>query len=267
CWCVGLWVEIPAVKEFIMGSNDKDARDNEKPVHPVDVETFSISRYLITNAQFRCFIEAGGYEDIKYWQTKAGRDWLNKNTDQHAPEYWHDRKWNNPNHPVVGVSWFEALAFCAWLTEVTGKPVRLPGEEEWEYAARGKEGLKYAWGDDFSAELGNTRKTKLERTSTVGLFPSGAAFNLYDMTGNVWEWTANRWGKDFEKTDFSYADWQRQNREERERLDVNELRVIRGGSWYYYPNLARCSIRNRNNPNNRNNNIGFRVVFSIASDG
>ena len=233
------WVEIRAVKGFMMGSDDKDADSTEKPGHPVDVDTFSISRYSITNAQFRCFIEAGGYEERKYWQHEAARDWLNRNTEQHTPEYWHDRKWNNPNHPVVGVSWFEALAFCVWLQEVVGKPVRLPTEEEWEYAARGIKGLRYAWGNTFSAELGNTEKTGLERTSTVGLFPPDKAFGLHDMTGNVWEWTNS--------------------------LDSDQNPFIRGGSWYGTPRFARCSFRYWNIPVNRNDNLGFRVVFSPAA--
>jgi formylglycine-generating enzyme required for sulfatase activity len=234
------WVEIPSVKSFMMGSDDEDAYDNEKPVHPVDVDSFSISRFPITNAQYRCFIEADGYKKSQYWQTEAARqwqegggadekliatyaekyqngvrDWLKKDTERRAPRFWHDRKWNNSNHPVVGVSWFEALAFCAWLSEVTGKTVRLPNEEEWEYAARGIQGLQYAWGDDFSENLGNTEKTGLERTSAVGLFPRGEAFGLHDMTGNVWEWTVNRWGKDLGSPQFTYVDWDKQNRDER----------------------------------------------------
>ena len=284
------WVEIPSVKSFMMGSDDEDAYDNEKPVHPVDVESFSISRFPITNAQYRCFIEADGYKKSQYWQTEAARqwqegggadekliatyaekyqngvrDWLKKDTERRAPCFWHDRKWNNSNHPVVGVSWFEALAFCAWLSEVTGKTVRLPNEEEWEYAARGIQGLQYAWGDDFSENLGNTEKTGLERTSAVGLFPRGEAFGLHDMTGNVWEWTVNRWGKDLGSPQFTYVDWDKQNRDEREGININDFKVLRGGSWGVTPRFARCSIRYRNIPDYRYLNLGFRVVFSPAA--
>ncbi|MCI5209434.1 MAG: hypothetical protein D3910_11715, partial [Candidatus Electrothrix sp. ATG2] len=293
------WVEIPAVKGFMMGSDDEDAYDDEKPAHPVDVEGFSISRYPITNAQYRCFIEADGYEKPQYWQTESARqwlagsndekllegisdkntrklyrDWLTGDTERRAPRFWHDRRWNNPNHPVVGVSWFEALAFCCWLAEVEEKSVRLPGEEEWEYAARGVKGLKYSWGDEFAESLGNTKKTGLERTSAVGLFLPGRAvgpqveseaFGLHDMTGNVWEWTVNRWGKDFGKTEFAYADWQKRSREEREDPNVNEFRVIRGGSWFNFPNFARCSFRYRDGPDLRFSYVGFRVVFSLAA--
>ncbi|MCI5223196.1 MAG: formylglycine-generating enzyme family protein, partial [Candidatus Electrothrix sp. AR4] len=290
------WVEIPPIQGFMMGMDDEDAYDDEKPAHPVDVDAFSISRYPITNAQFRCFIEAGGYKKQQYWQTKAARYWLEggasddkliadypkkrqdsirqglgKDTKRFAPCFWNNHKWNTPNHPVVGVSWFEALAFCCWLAEVEGKSVRLPSEEEWEYAVRGVKGLKYAWGDEFSKEQGNTGETGLERTSAVGLFSQGKAvgpraeeFGLSDMSGNVWEWTVNRWGKDFEKPEFTYADWQKQGKKEREDLNINELRVIRGGSWDNIPDFARCSFRYRFNPDLRYDNIGFRVVFSLA---
>jgi len=285
------WMTIPAAKGFMMGSDDEDAYDDEKPAHPVDVEAFRISRSPITNAQYRCFIDAGGYKNPQFWQTEASRHWLeggkadeklveaisdndlkedyerwlSADTERTRPFYWHERKWNIPNHPVVGVSWFEALAFCAWLSEVTGKTVRLPNEEEWEYAARGIQGLQYAWGDDFSENLGNTKKTGLERTSAVGLFPRGEAFGLHDMTGNVWEWTVNRWGKDIGSPQFSYTDWNKQTRDERECVNVNDFKVLRGGSWYNTPRLARCSVRDRNGPGGRNVNSGFRVVFSPAA--
>jgi len=293
------WVLIPAAQGFMMGSDDEDAYDNEKPVHSVDVESFSISRSPITNAQYRCFIEAGGYKEKKYWQTEASRQWLegggadeqliatyaekNQNdvrnwlkndTERDAPRFWHDRKWNIPNHPVVGVSWFEALAFCAWLSDVTGKTVRLPCEEEWEYAARGIQGLQYAWGDEFTKDLGNTGKTGLERTSAVGLFhpgqavgpePGSEAFGLHDMTGNVWEWTVNRWGRNFDSPQFTYADWDKQSRKERERINVNDFKILRGGSWLNSPRIARCSVRFRYGPDLRLLNTGFRVVFSPAA--
>ncbi|MCI5211956.1 MAG: formylglycine-generating enzyme family protein [Candidatus Electrothrix sp. ATG2] len=190
------------------------------------------------------------------------------------PFYWHDRKWNIANHPVVGVSWLEALAFCAWLSEVTRKTVRLPNEEEWEYAARGIEGLQYAWGNEFSAEKGNTRETGLERTSAVGLFspgqavgpgPESEAFGLHDMTGNVWEWTVNRWGKEFSSPQFTYVDWDKQIRKERESININDIKVLRGGSWDLSPRNARCAVRDWDIPDGRFSYVGFRLVFSPAA--
>lgn len=291
------WQKIPA-GSFMMGSNEKNAYEDEKPAHRINLKSFSISRYLVTNAQYGCFIKAGGYANQDYWQTEAAkhwleggaadeklldtlpedsregyRQWLQSDTSRHKPRFWNERKWNNPNHPVVGVSWFEAMVFCCWLSELEKKSVRLPGEEEWEYAARGVNGLQYGWGLEFDKGLGNTEKTGLEGTSTVGLFPAGQAvgpepeskeFGLYDMSGNVWEWMATCWGDDFSTPKFTYDNWN--NKQTREDPPVNELRVTRGGSWDDGPGGARCSFRYGDHPDFRYFNLGFRVVFSLAAD-
>lgn len=263
------WVAIPRGR-FYMGSaeDDEQARDNEKPQHEVLVESFQISRYPITNAQYACFIQAGGYQTERYWQlTKAGLIWWQEEKPQ-APEYWDQRTWNNPNHPVVGVSWYEALAFCAWLND-SGlyKTVRLPREEEWEYAVRGSEGWRYAWGNQPEPSLGNYADTGINQTSTVGLFPAGKAFQavdgsgLHDLSGNVWEWTSSCWGQDWMKPDYIYAQWEVQ-RLEREQLDAEKamLRIIRGGSWFDNTDDLRCALRNGLHPHYRSYYLGFRIV-------
>jgi formylglycine-generating enzyme required for sulfatase activity len=168
----------------------------------------------------------------------------------------------------MGVSWYEALAFCAWLND-TGlyQTVRLPREEEWEYAVRGTEGWRYAWGNQPEPNLGNYAETGIGQTSAVGLFPAGQAFQapdgsgLYDMSGNVWEWTSSRWGKDWDKPAYTYAQWEAQ-RLEREQLEAEAdmLRIIRGGSWDVNSVLLRCALRFGNHPHNRNDFLGFRIV-------
>lgn len=263
------WVAIPH-GSFYMGSaeDDEQARDNEKPQHEVLVESFQLSRYPITNAQYACFVQAGGYQTERYWQlTKAGLIWWQTEKPQ-APAYWDQRTWNNPNHPVVGVSWYEALAFCAWLND-SGlyKTVRLPREEEWEYAARGSEGWRYAWGNQPEPSLGNYADTGINQTSTVGLFPAGKAFQtadgsgLHDLSGNVWEWTSSRWGQDWLKPDYIYAQWEAQ-RLEREQLEseADMYRVVRGGSWDDFTDDLRCALRNGSHPRGRGSLLGFRVV-------
>ena len=303
------WVSIPAGR-FSMGStdDDKEAFDQEKPAHEVDVGSFCVSRYPITNAQYACFIDAGGYEHERYWLKprsalrwwegkpgdstelfllddrpdwkKAHVDWLSQEKTRRLPWFWEQKKWNNRNHPVVGISWYEALAFCNWLNEnlqqeaipaerrVSGT-VRLPSEAEWEYAARGKTGLRYPWGNESDPSMGNYADTKLGGTSAVGLFSPGRAFDgsadICDMSGNVWEWTTSRWGTSMMQPDFNYAKWAA-DEPTRNDLEPVELRVLRGGSWFVTPNSVRCAVRDRLHPTFRNNDVGFRVVFSLAAD-
>lgn len=173
---------------------------------------------------------------------------------------------------------YEALAYCAWLTEclqLTDIPIehqihdtiRLPSEDEWEYATRGPNGLRYANDDQLDPQQANYADTKLQRTSAVGLFLPGQAFktqgDVFDQTGNVWEWTQSRWGKSVNSLDFDYQHWQEQHRERNDPNPV-ELRVIRGGSWYDNQRDVRCAIRSGNHSSYRSFSLGFRVVFSLA---
>ncbi|MBU0655353.1 MAG: SUMF1/EgtB/PvdO family nonheme iron enzyme [Gammaproteobacteria bacterium] len=293
------WQEIPA-GTFRMGTAGDEGYDDEKPAHDVVLSEFFISRYPVTNAQYRCFIEAGMYEDKAFWHEKlpeaaslwlggemvgeklietipeksrdAYRRWLKNDKRRFQPYYWKDRKWGLDNHPVVGVSWFEALAYSVWLNDVLAdvKPdgaddklqIRLPTEAEWEFAARGKQGLRYAWGEEADASMDNYDDTKIGQTSAVGMFSAGKAFGLHDMSGNVWEWTSSRWGQDVNSPDFKYSQWQQQDAE-RNLLEPVEFRVIRGGSWFITSDFVRCAIRGRNLPDLRLNDLGFRVVLSL----
>ena len=196
---------------------------------------FRLSRFPVTNGQFAVFLSEKGYENKSFWDDE-GWKWLQENKIC-EPACWQDPKWNGFTQPVVGVSWYEANAFCRWAK------CRLPTEQEWEAAARGTKGTIYPWGNEWEEGICNTDEIQLRGTTPVGSFPrSIAACGAHDMAGNVWEWCADWWDNK-KKTS----------------------RVVRGGSWGYDSRLARSAIRNGSTPDNRLNNIGFRVV-SLRQD-
>jgi formylglycine-generating enzyme required for sulfatase activity len=171
------------------------------------------------------------------------------------PRWWDDSNFNNPAQPVVGVSWFEARAYCRWLAAQSGRPFRLPGEAEREAAARGLEGRRYAYGETFDAARCNTFETHIPRTAPVGVFPGGETpEGACDLTGNVWDWTSTIY--DQERFPYPYrAD------DGREDPEGDAIRVVRGGSWNRDRGNARAANRRRGNPLIRGNVlIGFRVV-------
>ena len=159
-----------------MGSDpkvDKDASANEQPQHRLYLPEFYIGKYPVTNEQYAAFVKA---------------------TRQAAPQYW--KKSQIPagkeNHPVVNVSWKDAVAFWQWLSQASGKTIRLPTEAEWEKAARGGDGRIYPWGiDPPTKELCNFGDN-VGDTTPVGQYPAGASpCRALDMAGNVWEWTGS----------------------------------------------------------------------------
>jgi formylglycine-generating enzyme required for sulfatase activity len=129
--------------EFTMGANEYD---REKPIRQIYLDEFMMGKYPVTNEEFKAFIDEGGYNNEEYW-TKEGWKWKEKEKIS-EPLYWHEGKWNRPNFPVVGVSWYEAAAYANWLSKKTGRTYRLPTEAEWEKAARGTDGREYPWGNE-----------------------------------------------------------------------------------------------------------------------
>jgi formylglycine-generating enzyme required for sulfatase activity len=238
-------VPVP-VGEFTMGEDDKS--------HRVALGEYSIGKYPVTNAQFRRFVDDGGYSDKhKDLWTPAGWDFREKNKIE-KPKWWDSPQWNYDNHPVVGVSWYEAVAYCNWLTKTNagGRTFRLPTEAEWEKAARGDNGRKWPWGNDSEDEKANTRECGIGQTTAVGLFPHGAsALGILDLAGNVAEWCSSA------HVDYPYiAD------DGRECLEGNAERCVRGGSWRYGLSLARCTYRLGFKPDDRSDYVGLRVAAS-----
>jgi formylglycine-generating enzyme required for sulfatase activity len=159
---------------------------------------YAIGRYPVTNAEYRRFIEAGGYQERRWWTAQG---WGYKEEQGHwtEPRLWNDKEWNQPTQPVVGVSWYEAMAYCAWLTEVgqqagwlpQGVSIRLPTSLEWERAARGTDRRRYPWGDDEPTEEHANYGKNIGRTTPVGAYPLGAAgCGAMDLAGQVMEWLA-----------------------------------------------------------------------------
>lgn len=196
------WVDIPA-GEFWRGEKED--------VHQVHLEAYRISRTLITNAQYRLFVKAVEHEAPRHW------------ADGRIPK-------GLESHPVVTVSWYDALAYCKWLGEVTGKQIRLPSEAEWEKAARGDQDQRvYPWGDNFDPGKCNCWELELRDTTPVGIFNEGMSpYGCLDMSGNVWEWTRSLWEKEFD-SDFKYP-YKPDDGRENEKAKRDIRRVCRGGS-------------------------------------
>ncbi|MFJ9197295.1 formylglycine-generating enzyme family protein [Streptomyces flaveolus] len=268
---------------FLMGTDDRDGfpADGEGPVRQVTVRPFRIDAFAVTNARFARFVEATGHvteaerfgwsyvfagflpaalrrgaarpPGTPWWCGVGGAYW-------HAPEGPGSTVDDRGDHPVVHVSWNDALAYCRWAG------ARLPTEAEWEYAARGGlEQRRYPWGDELTPggthrcniwqghfPTKNTAEDGYRGTAPVDAFePNG--FGLYNVAGNVWEWCADRWGT---------------NHTARHRTDPKgpargTSRVMRGGSYlchHSYCNRYRVAARTANTPDSSTGNLGFRCV-------
>jgi formylglycine-generating enzyme required for sulfatase activity len=244
---------------FVMGAKKASwdlAKDTPQFNCQLIRQAYRLSRYTVTVAQYEAFVEAGGYREAKYW-TKAGWRWQKSQKVERPDDY--DEVYQTPNHPRVGVSWHEAVAFCGWLSERLGFEVSLPTEAQWERAARHTDGRTYPCGEseDIGA-LANVEGTGIGSTSTVGVFPEGKAdCGALDMAGNVFEWCRTKTTKDYE-------DYERKADDDPE---SNQGRVLRGGAWSNSADFARCAFRNWSSPGSRFGDIGFRVVASPFDSG
>jgi formylglycine-generating enzyme required for sulfatase activity len=240
------WVEIPGGRGT-MATNDPWTRTLSIPE-----QTYRMAKYPVTNAQYAKFVEAGGYSTERWW-TKPG--WQTRQAEKWTqPLHWTDAKWKGPEQPVVGVSWYEAVAFCQWLSEATGEKIMLPTEAQWQYAAQGDDGRAFPWGNEWDAGRcnNNVAGKGIGRTTPVQQYEGkgDSPFGVVDMAGNVWEWclTAFLGGKND--------------------LDGTDRRMLRGGSWAsaswygwcWYGNFLTC--RNKNIPAFRNFNWGFRLALT-----
>ncbi|PIE79718.1 MAG: hypothetical protein CSA11_10855 [Chloroflexi bacterium] len=211
--------------------------DDEKVRDVVIQRPYRLARYPITNAQFQCFVEASDRDEPAWWDGLPAAE-----KEFRAPRF------PDANHPRDRVSWYQAIAFCRWLSHKLGDEVGLPHENEWEVAARWDgekaDSRMYPWAGDFDANKANTDEGGVGQTTAVGIYPAGknVALELYDLSGNVWEWCANE-DEDLVETAVDEAPC-----------------VVRGGSWDYHRSNARVAFRNSLRPTVRYDSFGFRVV-------
>lgn len=217
---------IPA-GDFLMGDIQGTGYQNEQPVHQVSVGSFAMSVYEITFADYDLFTQATGREPLN------------------------DQGWGRDNRPVINVSWEEATAYVEWLSQETGQNYRLPTEAEWEYAARAGTTTQYWWGNEIDTDKANCAgcDKQWDYTAPTGSFAPNP-FGLYDTAGNVREWTCSAYEKKYQGAELRCANQD----------DDNQLRVVRGGSWYNWPRQLRAADRSWKAVNIRVNNVGFRVV-------
>lgn len=243
---------------FLMGITDSiyyyKADDDERPQHRMELPDFWIGKTEVTNAQFRSFVEGDGYQNQAYW-TEMGWAWRQENNIT-QPEFWEDMRWNAADQPVVGVSWFEAVAYVRWLSAMTGHEFRLPTEAEWEKAARGPDGRIYPWGDESNEMLANVTVGK---TTSIDLFSSDISYyGVLGMAGNAQEWCATEWRK-------SYP-YQLEDEWTGSYLEGNVMRAIRGGAWWR--GLTYATSRDGKAPADWGlYPIGFRVATQAPLSG
>jgi len=224
-------VRMPA-GNFLMGC--ERGQDNERPVHRVWLDGFGLGRFPVTNREYAQFIE----------QTNAA-----------VPPFATEPMFLHPEQPVVGVTWDEAVAYCRWLSERSGKIFRLPTEAEWEYGARGgREGELYPWGDEppwERSDLGCDPQTGGPARAGVNQ-PNG--FGLYDMSEGVHEWCSDYY-------DYNYYRYSPERNPPG--APTGTRRASRGGSWRHQIKFARSAARSSLPPSFRYADYGFRVALTI----
>jgi formylglycine-generating enzyme required for sulfatase activity len=236
----GPWMLVIPAGVFRMGSpEDELERDDDEQQHDVAIrQPFAIGRCAVTFAEFDQFVLATGHR---------------------LPDSF---GWGREDRPVVDVSWFDAMAYCEWLSAETGAAYRLPTEAEWEYACRAGATTAFWWGNEISTvqanysghrSYGNGREGKLRRkTLPVESFAINS-WRLCQVHGNVWEWTASAYAKNYEGSESALSD-----------KDHADLRVVRGGSWNNIPRNLRAATRNRYVPDKHDDLVGFRLARAIS---
>ncbi|MCI0710540.1 MAG: SUMF1/EgtB/PvdO family nonheme iron enzyme [Chloroflexi bacterium] len=244
------WIDIPAGQVTLEGGHGT-----------FDVPAFTIAKYPVTVAQYEVFMNDGGYTTDRWW-TNSGWQWL-KNQGYTTPRYWDDDEWQSlwkPDHPVVGISWFEAYAFTQWLSEKMSENIHLPTEQQWQRAAQGNDGRVFPWGNEWDASRcnndtiyanwGKTKRKAGNTTSPVTVYEGkdNSPFGAVDMSGNVGEWT-NSIYETAKSIDLE---------------DIDLPHVVRGSSWFTpFKTSFRVDSRSGKVPDYESFDLGFRVARSL----
>lgn len=230
-----------------------DLQPAERPAHLWQSPGYQLAILPVTNADYQQFMAAGAYENPDYWLPQG---WQRvQQQGWRAPAFWQQRGHHcgpdYPDYPVVGVSWYEAMAYASW------QEATLPSEVEWEAAGRGPDGRRWPWGDSWQADAANTAEAELMHTTPVGLYPAGAsALGCLDLVGNVFEWTRSL-----------FRGYPYQVEDGREDPNASGPRTLRGCSWNHRGSyFTRLSYRFQAPPETRHSDIGFRCARPPAAE-
>ncbi|MGB7339646.1 MAG: SUMF1/EgtB/PvdO family nonheme iron enzyme [Phototrophicaceae bacterium] len=242
---------MPYPTRLIEGGNvsiGNDAFALSRPVHTIQLTPYRLMTGTVTNQQYAQFVAAGGYRTEIGW-TAMGWRWRQSKSDL-MPAFWNDPSFNHPDQPIVGITWYEAVAFANWVSAESNQLWRLPTEIEWEAAAQ-------------SEGTGTIHTAMRGVQGTIPVIGQGyyAANGLWNMLGNVWEWCSTAWGRNWQQLDHSYP---YQADDGRENGEGSFARIMRGGSWFDPIQEAHSSKRARYLPGSRASNIGFRLVQDIT---
>ncbi|RJQ10770.1 MAG: hypothetical protein C4558_04280 [Dehalococcoidia bacterium] len=223
-----VFVPVPA-GEFTLGSHE---RTDEQPLRRVRVRAIEAALTPVTNAEYAHYLEATGHE---------------------VPRFWSDPRFNAPECPVVGISWYEAVDYCVWLSELLGRPCRLPTEAEREWAARGGAGTRYPWGDEpWTEGVHGLGPAGNDRPHPAGTTPPNG-YGLFHMGDNVHEWCRDWYSP------RAYASFEGEPVESPEYSKETVRRASRGGSWRHHVKVSRVAARSSLGPDRQYNDYGFRV--------
>ena len=258
----GDFLYVPA-GAFKMGDNFGDGMPRERPVHTVDVDAFYVGKYEITNAEWTAFRNSPDYDEESLWPGHSAKP-KNQITNRTQPQNHGGGTPGTENYPVLGVNWDGAVAYCNWLTKITGKKYRLPTEAEWEKAARGTDQRRYPWGNTIDHSYANyVGAQKFDTGMIVGTFDGGthdglqthngaSPYGAMDMAGNVMEWCSDWYSENY----YSVSPAKNPKGPA-----TGAYKVLRGGTFFEEPFDLRTYARSAAWPSLQSHRmIGFRLV-------